>query len=168
MTNTSPTKTDFRKALGQFATGVTIITVERAPGQVHAMTANAVTSISLEPLLVLISVDQRARTLPLLHEKKRFGITVLAEDQQEISGHFAQSDLNHENAERLGVRFTWTETGIPLLEGGLAHLACNVVASHVAGDHSIFIGEVESLVVRPGRPLLFFAGKYSRLAPEGL
>lgn len=142
-----------------------MLTVERTPGKVHGMTANSVTSVSLEPLLILICVDQRANFLPLVKEKKRFGVSVLKEDQQELSKYFAQTEENAEVEAQLGIRYRWTPSGIPLLEDALVHLACNVVASYIAGDHTIFLGEVEGVEVFDGEPLLFFRGGYRGIAP---
>lgn len=162
----TPTTSDFRLALGQFATGVTVVTVERAPGQVHGMTANSFTSVSLEPLLVLICVDQNAQLLPLLKLQKRFGVSILKENQQAVSEYFAQAEDSAAVEKNLGIRYRWTETGIPLLHDALAHLACNVVASYIAGDHTIFIGEVESVEINEGEPLLYLRGDYRRVAPH--
>lgn len=142
-----------------------MLTVERTPGKVHGMTANSVTSVSLEPLLILICVDQRANFLPLVKEKKRFGVSVLKEDQQELSKYFAQTEEDAEVEAKLGIRYRWTLSGIPLLEDALVHLACNVVASYIAGDHTIFLGEVEGVEVFDGEPLLFFRGGYRGIAP---
>jgi flavin reductase (DIM6/NTAB) family NADH-FMN oxidoreductase RutF len=159
-----PTPAEFRLACGQFATGVTVLTVERTPGKVHGMTANSVTSVSLDPLLLLICVDHRAQFLPMVKEKRRFGVNVLKENQQEISRYFARPEEKSEIEAQLGIRYRWTESGIPLLEGALAHMTCNVVASYIAGDHTIFIGEVASTEIFDGEPLLFFRGAYRRLA----
>lgn len=160
------TSTDFRRALGRFATGVTVVTVEREPGLVHGMTANSFTSVSLEPSLILICVDQRARLLPLVHEKRRFGVSVLTAQQRALSEYFARGEYDLSEERRLGVSFRWTENGIPLLDGTLAQLACNVIASYLAGDHTVFIAEVESAVIASGKPLLFWGGAYVRIAPE--
>jgi flavin reductase (DIM6/NTAB) family NADH-FMN oxidoreductase RutF len=159
-----PTPAEFRLAFGQFATGVTVLTVERAPGKVHGMTANSLTSVSLDPLLVLICVDQRAHFLPMVKDKKRFGVNILKDDQQAISKYFAQAEEKPEVETQLGIRYRWTETGIPLLDDALVHVACNVVASYIAGDHTIFLGEVESTEVFDGEPLLYFRGGYRRVA----
>jgi flavin reductase len=142
-----------------------VVTAERAPGRVHGMTANSITSVSLDPLLLLICVDQRAHLLPMVEEKKRFGVSILKEDQQALSKYFAQTEENPETEAQLGVRYRWTPSGIPLLEGALVHIACNVVASYIAGDHTIFIGEVESTEIFDGEPLLYFRGAYRRVAP---
>ena len=164
MAPTTPTTSEFRLALGQFATGVTVVTAERAPGCVHGMTANSFTSVSLDPLLILICVNQSAQLMPLVKQHKRFGVNVLKDNQREISEHFARTEESAEIEKQLGVRYRWTETGIPLLEDALVHLGCNVVASHVAGDHTIFIAEVESVEVCEGEPLLYLRGNYRPVA----
>ena len=163
MAPTTPSTSDFRHALGQFATGVTVVTAERASGPVHGMTANSFTSVSLSPLLILICVAQQAQLLPLIQKQKRFGVSILREDQRALSEYFAQTVEDPEVERRLGIHYRWTETGIPLLEDALAHLACNVVSEHAAGDHTIFIGEVESLDVHEGKPLLYLCGNYRTL-----
>jgi flavin reductase (DIM6/NTAB) family NADH-FMN oxidoreductase RutF len=165
MAPTTPTTSEFRLALGQFATGVTVVTAERAPGCVHGMTANSFTSVSLDPLLILICVKQSAQLMPLVKQHKRFGVNVLKDNQREISEYFARTEESAEMEKQLGVRYRWTKTGIPLLEDALVHLGCNVVTSHVAGDHTIFIAEVESVEVYDGEPLLYLRGDYRQVAP---
>ena len=164
MAPTTPTTSEFRLALGQFATGVTVVTAERAPGQVHGMTANSFTSVSLDPLLILICVSQNAQLLPMVKKQKRFGVNILKDNQRAISEYFARTEESAEIEKRLGIRYRWTETGIPLLEDALVHLGCKVVASHVAGDHTIFIAEVESVEVYEGEPLLYLRGDYRHVA----
>lgn len=165
MTATPLTATDFRHALGQFATGVTVITAPRAPGQAYGMTANSFASVSLDPFLILVCVDQRSHLLPLLKQDRFFGVNVLKEHQQAVSVYFAQADQTPEAEAKLGIRFCWTQAGIPLLEDTLAQIICRVVASYIAGDHTIFLGEVQSAERFPGEPLLFFRSKYRQLAP---
>jgi flavin reductase (DIM6/NTAB) family NADH-FMN oxidoreductase RutF len=155
----------FRRVAGTFATGVTVITVERDPGIVHGMTANSFTSVSLDPLLVLVCVSHDARLFSFLKAQRRFGVSILREDQQLLSEHFAKCDQSPEADALMGVRYRWTSSGIPLLDSTLAELACNVVAEHPAGDHTIFLGEVESMESHDGDPLLFHRGQYRRLAP---
>jgi flavin reductase (DIM6/NTAB) family NADH-FMN oxidoreductase RutF len=155
----------FRRVTGAFTTGVTVITVERAPGLVHGMTANSFTSVSLDPLLVLICVDHEARLLSFLKSQRRFGVSILREGQQTLSEYFAKCEQTPGEDAHLGIRYRWTSSGIPLLDGALAQLACNVVGEHPAGDHTIFIGEVETMESRDGEPLLFHRGQYRRLAP---
>lgn len=159
----SVTQAEFREAMGCFATGVTVITVDYQ-GQVHGMTANAFTSVSLDPFLVLVCVDHRAQTHAHLHARKRFGVNVLAEDQRAVSEHYARADRDHERAEaEAGARFERTPHGTPVLRGALAYLECRLHTAQDAGDHTIFIAEVEDVVVREGNPLLYFQGKYRTL-----
>lgn len=161
------TPADFRKAMGAFATGVTIITVD-LDGEVHGMTANAFTSVSIDPLLVLVCVDHSTRTHAHLHAKKRFGINVLSAGQRAISEYYARPERTHEHAEaEAGARFERTPHGTPMLHGALAYLECRLHSSEEAGDHTIFIAEVEDVILREGDPLLFFRGKY-RSVGEGI
>jgi flavin reductase (DIM6/NTAB) family NADH-FMN oxidoreductase RutF len=129
------------------------------------MTANSFASVSLDPPLVLVCVDQNARLLSFLKTQRRFGLSILRDSQQRVSEFFAEPQQNPADCARLGIRFRWTESGIPLLEDALAHLACSVVAQYMAGDHTIFIGEVESLETLDGEPLLYLRGQYRRLQP---
>jgi flavin reductase (DIM6/NTAB) family NADH-FMN oxidoreductase RutF len=165
MTATPLTATDFRHALGQFATGVTVVTAARGPDQPYGMTANSFTSVSLDPFLTLVCVDQRSHLLPLLKLGRLFGVNVLTERQQGVSVYFAQSEQTPDAEVKLGVRYRWTEGGVPLLEDTLAQIVCRVVASYVAGDHTIFLAEVQSADLFPGEPLLFFRSRYRQLAP---
>lgn len=158
---------EFRQALGCFATGVTVITVARAAGAVHGMTANAFCSVSPEPPLVLVCVDHGSDTHALLRAAQRFGVNVLREDQQEVARYFAEAEKSQEGVEKLGIRYRVTGRGTPLLDSALAQLDCAVVATHEAGDHTIFIGEVEEAMVAAAAPLLFYGGKYRRLNDNG-
>lgn len=161
----SVTQAEFRKALGSFATGITVITLD-SEGEVHGMTANAFTSVSLDPMLVLVCVDQRASTHAHLHAKKRFGVNVLAENQRVISEYYASAGRTHDRAaEEAGATFDRTEHGTPVLRGALAYLECKLHTAQDAGDHTIFIAEVEDVVVRDGRPLLYFESRYRGMGP---
>ena len=136
-------------------------------GEVHGMTANAFTSVSLDPMLVLVCVDHSTRTHAHLHSKKRFGINVLCEDQKAISEYYARPERTHEHAEvEAGARFERTRHGTPMLDGALAYLECRLQSAQEAGDHTIFIAEVEDVVLREGDPLLFFRGKYRKVGKE--
>jgi flavin reductase (DIM6/NTAB) family NADH-FMN oxidoreductase RutF len=152
----------FRKTLGMFATGVTVLTT-RVGEQIHGMTANAFMSVSLRPPLVLISIDRRARMGGLLHEGTRFGVSVLEARQTGLSDRFAgrvADDLPEATFEVVH--------DAPLVEGALAHLVARVVRSYWGGDHSLFLGQVEFARYGEGRPLLFHGGRYERLveAPQ--
>jgi flavin reductase (DIM6/NTAB) family NADH-FMN oxidoreductase RutF len=146
-----------RRTLGMFATGVTVITTRRGE-QVHGMTANAFMSVSLEPPLVLISVDRRTKMCGLLHAGRRYGVSVLCETQAALSECFAGragDDLPEPRFEL--VRDT------PLVEGALAHFVARVERSYWGGDHSLFLGRVEYARHHKGTPLLFHGGRYERL-----
>lgn len=157
---------EFRKAMGCFATGVTIITLD-LEGEVHGMTANAFASVSLNPSLILVCVDHAARTHAHMHAKKRFGINILEESQRVISEYYARPVATHEHAEaEAGARFDRTAHGTPVLHGALAYLECRLQSAQDAGDHTIFIAEVEAVVVRLGEPLLYFRSRYHEIGEE--
>jgi flavin reductase (DIM6/NTAB) family NADH-FMN oxidoreductase RutF len=162
----STTQEQFRRAMGSFATGVTVITVDDY-GKVEGMTANAFTSVSLDPILVLVCVSHKARTHAHIHARKRFGINVLSEHQRKISEHYALAERDPALAEQeAGARFDRTQQGTPVLHGALAYLECRLQTTHEAGDHTIFIAEVEDVVVHEGRPLLYFQSGYRAIGPE--
>ena len=168
MSSAPLTSLDFRRALSQFATGVTVVTVECAPRRVHGMTASSFTSVSLEPPLISVCVDERAHLLPLVKDRRLFGINVLKEDQQNWSEFFARPERDQEAHEREvakhQVSFHWTTDGIPLLGNVLCQIACRLYSTHVAGDHTIVVGEVLSAQLHFGQPLIFFRGDYTRLS----
>ena len=150
----------FRRTLGMFATGVTVLTT-RFGDQVHGMTANAFTSVSLRPPLVLVSVDRRARMCTLLHQGTRFGVSVLEAGQAALSDQFA----GRAAADAAEARFELVHE-TPLVEGALAHLVARVVRSYWGGDHSLFLGQVEFARYGEGGPLLFHGGRYERLVRD--
>jgi flavin reductase (DIM6/NTAB) family NADH-FMN oxidoreductase RutF len=161
----SATRSDFRKAMGCFATGITVITLD-SQGEVHGMTANAFTSVSLDPMLVLVCVDQHARTHSHLHAKKRFGVNVLAEGQRAISEYYARAErASDQDAQEAGASFERTRHGTPVLRGALAYLECRLHTAQDAGDHTIFIAEVEEVMVSEGAPLLYFESRYRGIGP---
>jgi len=164
MPPTPVSEKDFREALGHFVTGVTVVTAERASGQVHGMTANAFTSVSLHPRLVLVCVDHRARLLSVLKENRHFGVSVLKVNQEAWSEYFAKGTLDAAAEERLGIRYRRMQKGVPVIDGTFAQLACTIVASHLSGDHTIFVAEVDAAEVHSGEPLLFFRGEYRQVA----
>jgi flavin reductase (DIM6/NTAB) family NADH-FMN oxidoreductase RutF len=150
---------ELRQVMGRFATGVTVITtIER--DTIHGMTANAFLSVSLRPPLVLVSLG-RCRMNEMLPRTGRYGVSVLACDQEHFAAHFAA-----QRASPVEPEFVW-EHGLPLLDGALAHLACRVVDIHPSGDHVLWIGEVEHLHHRDGQPLLFYTGRFGTLQEVG-
>jgi flavin reductase (DIM6/NTAB) family NADH-FMN oxidoreductase RutF len=150
---------EFRNCMGRFATGVTIITTE-VDGQVHGMTANGFMSVSLEPPLVLVSVANKARLNGLLPRSRSYGVSILSENHEHFSQHFAGRPV-----EGLAIPLV-KKRDVPVLEGAAACLVARVVDIHPAGDHTLYIGQVEYIELSETRPLLFFAGKYRTLDPE--
>jgi 3-hydroxy-9,10-secoandrosta-1,3,5(10)-triene-9,17-dione monooxygenase reductase component len=146
----------FRDVMGRFATGVTVVTASSPQGPV-GMTANAVCSLSLDPLLLLVAFDNEARTLPVVREIGRFGVNVLRADQEDLARLFA-SKLP-ESEKFAGVAHT-VHDGIPVIEGVLAWVGCRLERLIPGGDHTLGIGAVESAEAGEGRPLIWFRGSY--------
>jgi len=146
---------ELRHVMGRFATGVTVVsTTQRST--IHGMTANAFLSVSLRPPLVLVSLG-RCRMSEMLPRTGRYGVSVLASDQAHFARHFAGQRISPVDPE-----FVWHDD-LPLLAGALAHIGCRVVDVHTAGDHVLWIGEVEHLYHRDGEPLLFYTGQFGTL-----
>ncbi len=160
----APDPQEFRRVMGLFATGVTVLTTWRNEG-FHAMTANALSSLSLEPPLVLVCIDKRARTHHFVETAGCFAVNILGEEQVHLSNHFARSwpegaDMFESIPYHLG------EVGCPLLEGCLAYLECRLVGAHDGGDHTIFVGQVKTATAAMiGLPLIFYQGAYWGLRP---
>jgi flavin reductase (DIM6/NTAB) family NADH-FMN oxidoreductase RutF len=145
----------FRQVMGRFATGVTVVTtVEKET--VHGMTANGFLSVSLRPPLVLVSLG-RCKMNEMLPRSGRYGVSVLSHEQHHFAAHFAA-----QKSSPVEPTFSW-HGGIPLLDGALAHLVCRVVDVHRAGDHVLWIGEVEHLDHRDDEPLLFYTGRFGTM-----
>jgi len=159
------TPDQFRAALGRFASGITVITVPTTEGDVHGMTASAFCSVSLRPPLVLVCVDHLAETYLHLRERCCFGVSVLKQEQEALSEFFADPERNPDAAYRLGILYKKMESGMPVLADALAQIDCTVVEAYPAGDHSIFVGQVNEIAVQDGNPLLYFRGRYG-LSPE--
>lgn len=145
----------FRNALGRFATGITVVTIPH-DGEVHGITVNAFMSVSLEPPLVVISIDKQARAHQFLLSSSHYGVSVLNERQIHDSNRFAGRPAE-------GRAQFVTVGGFPLLAGALAHLICRITERYPVGDHTLFVGQVEYLAWQDDRPLLYFAGKYAQL-----
>jgi flavin reductase (DIM6/NTAB) family NADH-FMN oxidoreductase RutF len=138
---------------------VTVVTA-RYEERAHGMTANAFVSVSLDPPLVLVSLDNRSNMHKILPITLRYGISVLTESQENLSNHFAGRVI-----EGLQVRFV-QQNGVPLLEGAVAHFVVGVIDAHPAGDHTLYIGRVEFFEAYDEKPLLFYAGQYQQMRPE--
>lgn len=151
---------DLRRAFGQYATGVTVVTTRDADGRPFGMTANSFTSVSLNPPLVLWAATKSSPSLPVFAAADRFAVNVLASDQHHLSRQFATSGADKFE----GVVLAAGDPGAPpLLEGVVAHFVCRTTQAVDAGDHVVFLGEVESYAAPGGEPLVFHAGSY-RLA----
>ncbi|HWO75193.1 MAG TPA: flavin reductase family protein [Bacillus sp. (in: firmicutes)] len=146
----------FRNAMGKFATGITVVTTE-VDGNIHGMTANAFMSVSLNPKLVLVSIGHHARMHDIIQKAGKFAVSVLAENQEEYSVIFAgqKKDEHSIHFKRLN--------NMPVIDGALVNLTCNVYDAHLAGDHTLYIGEVTDLTMQDGDPILYFGGKYRKL-----
>lgn len=154
----------YRSLIGQFATGVTVVTTN-VDGRLHGMTANAVCSLSLEPLQLLVCVDRESNCHEQMQRAEAFGLSILAFDQEEISNTFARTTAPVTGS-LLGVAFRQGSLGEPLIENALAHLECRIAERIDGGDHIIVIGDVVAgELLREAEPLLFYGGRYARLAP---
>ena len=149
----------FRYALGHFASGVTVVTCKSETGKLLGITVSAFTSLSLDPPLVLICIDQRASVHADLKEGGSFAVNFLAENQEAVSRRFASREPDR----FAGVGYREGLSGAPLIEGALAFLECRVVHAYPGGDHTIFVGQVEGADVDEGKPLLYFRGGYSNI-----
>lgn len=149
----------FRNAMGTFATGVTIITTEY-DNEEYGMTANAFMSVSMDPKLVVISIDKNANMLENIKKSNKYAINILAENQQDISMHFA-GQKKSENIPAFN-----TLSDVPVVEGALVQVTCEVIGEHVEGDHTLFIGKVTGLHLEEGNPLIFYKGQYQSLQRE--
>ena len=152
----------YRRIFGQFATGVTVVTTA-VDGRLHGMTANAVTSVSLDPLLLLVCVDRGTHAHDELVEAGRFGVNILTAEQEEVSNLFAAT-TEPEQGRLQGVSYHLGPNGTPIIDDCLAYVECAVTDHFPGGDHTIFFGEVlGGEIVREAPPLLFFQGRYRQL-----
>ena len=151
----------YRQVIGNFATGVAIVTCNGPDGPT-GLTTNAITSVSLEPLLLLVCFDNSSRTLPAVREARRFAVNVLRAGQEELASVFASKRVAHEKFE---AATHMVAHGVPVLDGALAWLACDLEAMHPAGDHTIGIGAITHMDADPdGEPLVWFRGDYGTFA----
>ncbi len=172
-------KKTFKRALGSFASGVTVVTVRTPDGDDHGMTANAFSSVSMDPPLILVCIQNKNQTFDLISKAGAFAVNILARDQEERSNRFAGgivdaegrwqrwpedrsrfADLIHTRAEASGAMF---------LTGSLASIDCTLEAVHPGGDHGIFVGRIQEITLTDesaGEPLLYFGGRYGDFATE--
>lgn len=151
---------DFRTALGHFATGITVVTACAPDGELLGVTVNSFNSVSLDPPLILFSLERRAFSLPALEAAGTFAVNVLDESQIALSQNFART----QGDKWQGIAFDRWETGSPILRGCLAAFDCRTHAIHDGGDHRIFLGEVLRFEAQAeGAPLIYYRGSYTTL-----
>lgn len=148
---------DFRRAMGRFPTGVTVVTMLSPDGRAYGITVNAFMSVSLEPPLIAVSLDRSARAYATLAGSERFAVSVLAEDQRAVSDRFAGRRVPHEPQPFAEL------DGFPVVSGAVAHIVCGMHSRFDAGDHTIFVGHVQALQTGHGEPLVFERGRYTQL-----
>lgn len=159
---TELTSENFRKACGYWATGVSVITASDPDGKGYGLTMNGITSLSLDPALFIICVDNKSETLDPIRRSGAFAINVLSSGQQELSNRFAKKGSDKFE----GVPHARGTTGSPLLEGRLMAIECVVQEIHAGGDHQIIVGQVRALSLPASeelQPLLYYRGKYAAL-----
>ena len=149
---------DFKRAMSQFASGVTVVTTEHE-GQLYGMTVASFASLSLDPPLVLICVGRRMQTHDAIAGAKRFGVSILGQDQQQLSNHFA-SKLDDKFT---GIDYRRGRSGVPLLNGAICTLECELHEQLPGGDHTIFVGRVEDASTDERAPLVYFRSGYREL-----
>jgi flavin reductase (DIM6/NTAB) family NADH-FMN oxidoreductase RutF len=158
---------EFRRALGHFASGVTVITTVDEAGEPSGLTASSFTSVSLDPPLILVCVAHTAHSYPALRDSGRFAVNILSLNQEEVSRRFATAPAGRGSEKFEGLAYKPGELGLPLLDDAHVHLECTTRHSYPAGDHTILVGCVETAFSRgeddsPG-PLLYYRGKYRQL-----
>lgn len=153
-------RNELRRIMGHFATGVTVITTISKTGQPLGLTANAFTSVSLEPPLLLISVDKKAESYSSFEESKVFTVNILSDSQESLSRRFAVSGGNKFD----GVGYRGGANGAAILNDALAFIECRLYATFDGGDHTLYLGEVQEAETREGKPLLFYRGGYRALS----
>ncbi len=152
----------FRDALGCFPTGVTIVTAVGPRKEIIGFTANSFSSVSLDPPLVLFSLNRRAYSLKAFLSTQHFAVNVLREGQEELSDRFARALTEKWQ----GVEYIIWDSGCPILKDALACFECKIRHTYMGGDHVILVGEVERIIAEPdGEPLLFCRGRYRKIAP---
>lgn len=161
-------RVSFRRCLGKFVTGVTVVTT-RMEDKIHGMTANSFTSVSLSPPLILFCVSHGTRTLEMIRQSGVFAVNILSESQAAVSERFA--GMLPEDSDRFeGLEIgSGTHTGCPIIDGALATLECRLTASYPGGDHEIMLAEVIHVEQweDPGKPLLYFASNYYQFPDDG-
>ncbi|MEP7364754.1 MAG: flavin reductase family protein [Acidobacteriota bacterium] len=150
---------EFRRCCGQFATGVAVACVFGKDNEPHGLTVNSFSSVSLEPPLVLICIGHDSGVLDMFHDQRRFGLSFLRAEQRDLSNQFAMRGQNRFD----GVAWHEGESAVPILDGTLADMECEVERAVEAGDHDVIIARVRKAMVHGGHPLLYFNSAYASL-----
>ena len=154
----------FRRVMGHFVTGVTVVTALDAD-QPFGITVNALSSVSLDPALVMVALDRRRFLTPIVRASGRYAVCILSEDQQALSDCFAGAPVEPGREAFCGAAWHEGATGLPLIDGAIATLECTVVETFSAGDHDLFIGRVDAMGSQPDHPmpLLYYRRRYLRI-----
>jgi 3-hydroxy-9,10-secoandrosta-1,3,5(10)-triene-9,17-dione monooxygenase reductase component len=154
----------FRRVMGHFVTGVTVVSALDGE-QPLGITVNALSSVSLQPALVMVALDRRRFLTPIVRSAGRYAVNVLSEDQQSLSDCFAGAPVTPGRESFCGAAWHAGPTGLPLIDGAIATLECTVVQTFSAGDHDLFIGRVDTLASVPDHPmpLLYYRRRYLRI-----
>ena len=155
----------FRRVMGHFVTGVTVVTTFDADSRPAGITVNALSSVSLDPPLVVVALDRRRFITPIIHAARRFAVSILAEEQQALSDCFAGAEVTPGRDEFCGAAWSPGLTGLPILDGAIASLECTLVETYPVGDHDLFIGQVVAVANEEHhpQPLLYYRRRYLRI-----
>jgi flavin reductase (DIM6/NTAB) family NADH-FMN oxidoreductase RutF len=158
-------KNEFRSALSEFATGVTVITTLDNEGEPHTMTANAFTSVCLEPPVILVCIAHGTHTFGYVESRQAFGVNFLNQDQQELGAYFAKKP--EDRTGDVEYNFSKSNEGLPVLDDSIVFFECAVVGSHVYGDHTIFLAEVKEIRRNESdSPLMFYKSRWYKPAKD--
>ena len=152
-------KEDFRNAMSEFATGVTVITTLDDNDKPHSMTANSFTSVCLEPPVVLVCVAHGTHTYGFVERNGRFGVNILQHEQRELGAYFAKRPEDRQG----GVEYSYSTAGqgLPVLENSMVFMGCQVIGSHIYGDHTVYLAEVKEIRRNKADvPLMFFRSRW--------
>ncbi len=162
MSNTSQDRNAFRRALGNFATGVTVITTVDDTGKNYGLTANSFNSVSLDPPLILWSLDKKSSGRHAFGVGRAFAVHILSEDQVDFSNTFAVTSED----KFVGIEYDRSADQVPVLPGCAAVFRCETQQMYEAGDHIIVVGKVRDFDVNDASPLVFYKGAYCKVEPR--
>ncbi len=156
----SISKEEFRRALGKFASGVTVVSTKDDSGKLFGITVSAFCSVSLAPPLILVCIEKSAGSHHAFEQSNAFIVNILREDQTQLSNHFA----SHADDKFSDVKYRRGIENLPVLEDVLVNLECRLVNSHDEGDHTIYVGQVETATINDEKPLIYWHGGYREIS----